>query len=341
MRVAVDILSGEKPPELLIKGAIDSTKNKDIEVILIGNAEIIEKALKKYVYNEKKVKIIHTTEYIKMDESPTQAMKSKPNSSVFIAAEIVKNGEADAFISPGNTGATLTAAYMKLGRLKGVVRPAILAHVPKGKNKFTALLDVGANPECKPIHLVQFAVMGEIYAKVVWNVKKPKIGLLSNGTEISKGTEITQKAYKILKKLPVNFIGYIEGRDLFSDEVDVAVCDGFCGNILLKGIEGIGKFIFHLFKEDIRKYPFSQIGALLMSGTFKSIMNKVDYTEYGGAPLIGVNGTCIVCHGSSESKEIYNAIMVASKIHKYKLNNIITEKLKEYDISKFHWFRWE
>jgi len=341
MIIAVDILSGEKPADVLIRGAIDATKEKDISVILIGNSAIIEEKLKKFVYNKKKVEVVHTDEFIGMDEIPTKAIKEKPRSSVIIAAELVKSGKADAFVSPGNTGASLTAAYIKFGRLKGVSRPAILAHIPKGKDSFTALLDVGANIESKPINLVQFAVMGEVYAETVWGIKKPKIGLLSNGSEESKGTEITRKSYKILKRLPLNFVGYIEGRDIFTENVDVAVCDGFVGNILLKGIEGIGKLIFSFFKEEIRKYPFSQLGALLMSGTFKTIRKKVDYAEYGGAPLIGLNKPCIISHGSASSKEIYNAIKVAARIVNYKLNKNIVARLREYDVTKFNWFNWE
>jgi len=341
MKIAVDIMSGEEAPELLIKGAVEATNEMDVNVILVGETGIIEQALKKYIYKNEKISVIHSSEVITMNEVPTVAIKQKPNASVFVAAKLVKDGLADAFVSPGNTGATFAAAYMNMGRLKGVARPAILAVVPKISDKFTVILDVGANPECKPIHLVQFAVMGESYASTVLGIDKPRVGLLSNGKELSKGTEITQKAYKILKKLPLNFVGYIEGRDIFKDDIDVAVCDGFTGNILLKSIEGLGRTLLSILKNEINKSAISKIGAMFMSNTFKRIKKKMDYAEYGGAPLIGINGTCIVTHGSSNDKEIKNGIKVAVQMLAFQLNKIITEKLKKYNISKFHWFRWE
>ncbi len=342
MKIAVDIMSGEKAPEILIKGAIEASMELDnANIILVGESQIIEQSLKNYAYNDERISIVHSSEVITMNEIPTQAIKQKPNASIFVAARLVKDGLADALVSPGNTGATFTATYMYWGRLRGVARPAILALIPKISDKFTVILDVGANPECKPIHLVQFAAMGEAYASTVMGIEKPKIGLLSNGTEISKGTETTQKAYKILKKLPLNFVGYIEGRDIFRDDINVVICDGFTGNILLKTIEGLGRTLLLILKNNINKSAFSKIGAIFMSNTFKQLKKKMDYAEYGGAPLIGINGTCIVTHGSSNDKEIKNGIKVASKMLNYHLNNIIVEKLKEYNISKIHWFRWE
>ncbi len=341
MKIAVDIMSGENAPEMLIKGAVDATKEFKANVILVGDAKLIENALKIHSYVSNRISVVHASEVITMNESPTTAIKEKQNSSVFVAAGLVKKGVADAFVSPGNTGATFAAAYMNLGRLKGVARPAILAHVPKKGKGYTILLDVGANPECKPIHLVQFAAMGEIYARTVMGIKKPTIGLLSNGSETSKGTEITRKAYKVLNDLPLNFIGYIEGRDIFSNSVDVAICDGFLGNVLLKTIEGLGITILKIFKEEIDKSALSKIGAMFMVKSFHNIKKKMDYAEYGGAPLIGLNGISIVTHGNSNDKEIKNGIRVAVQMLNYNINNNIIDTLREYKISKIHWFKWE
>ncbi|MBN1898953.1 MAG: phosphate acyltransferase PlsX [Spirochaetes bacterium] len=341
MKIAVDIMSGERSPEILIKGAVEAANKLDITAILVGEKNIIEQALKTYNYRKDKITFVHSSEVITMNEIPTIAIKQKPNASVFVAARLVKDGLADAFVSPGNTGATFAAAFLNLGRLKGVSRPAILGVMPKVSDKFTVILDVGANPECKPIHLVQFAAMGEAYASTVLGIDSPRIGLLSNGTELSKGTDITQRTYKILKKLPVNFIGYIEGRDIFSDEVDVAVCDGFTGNIVLKALEGVGKALLNILKSEINKSALSKLGAIFMMKSFNKIRKKVDYSEYGGAPLIGIDGTCIVTHGSSNDKEIMNGIKVASQMLNYQLNKMISNKLKEYHISKMHWFHRE
>lgn len=342
MKIAVDVMSGERAPEILIAGALESLKETESDLILVGDKQIIMDSLARFAYDIKRVEIVHSSEVITMKESPTTAIKAKPDASVLVCAELVKKGVADGFVSPGNTGATFTAAFMKLGRLKGVARPAILTTVPtRTSGVYTAMLDAGANPECKPIHLVQFAVMGSIYASRVWGIKSPKIALLSNGEEESKGTDITRKAYQILKKLPVNFIGYAEGRDMFDNSIDVAVCDGFTGNILLKTIEGVGVTVYNILKTEIKKSIVFKGLAVLMMKVFKELKKRLDYAEYGGAPLLGVNGLCIVTHGNSNSKEIKNGIKVAAQYIKHGINKDIVNDLKKFGINKLNWLHWE
>ncbi len=342
MKIAVDVMSGERGPEELIKGAVDASSVYNINILLVGNKEIIKDSLSNVVYNEDLINIVHSSEVITMKEQPTSAIKQKRDSSVVVAAKLVKEGIADAFVSPGNTGATFAAAFMNLGRLKGVSRPALLTPAPtRTPGRYTAILDVGANPECKPINLVQFAVLGAAYAHTVWKIEKPKIGLLSNGEEESKGIELTQKTNAILKKMPINYVGYVEGRNIFDNSVDVVVCDGFVGNILLKTIEGAGLTLAKLLKDSITEKLFYRFVALLMTPAFKKFKKAMDYAEYGGAPLLGINGISIVTHGSSSAKEIKNGIRVAYELVKTNVNDIIINKLREFGINKFNWFHWE
>ncbi|MBU1075661.1 MAG: phosphate acyltransferase PlsX [Spirochaetes bacterium] len=341
MKIAVDVMSGERAPDVLIAGALESLKETEADLILVGDKAIITDALTHYAYDINRVEVVHSKEVITMKESPTVAIKSKPDASVLVCARLVKNGVADGFVSPGNTGATFAAAFMNLGRLKGVSRPAILGTFPTKSNRYTAVLDAGANPECKPINLVQFAVMGSIYASKVWGIKDPKIAILSNGTEESKGTELTRKAYHILKKLPLNFIGYTEGRNIFDNSVDVAICDGFTGNILLKAVEGVGLTVYKILKNEIKKSIIFKGLSLLMMKVFNELKRKVDYAEYGGAPLLGLKGLCVVTHGNSTSKEIKNGIKVGVDFIKNNVNKKIIEELKKFGVSKLNWLHWE
>ncbi len=342
MKIAVDVMSGDRPPEVLILGALNSLREMDSNLILVGDENIINDSLSHFSYNKNRIEIIHSSQVITMNESPTTAVKSKPDASVLVSAGLVKQGRADGFVSPGNTGATFAAAFMNLGRLKGVDRPAILVTIPTSKKKkYTALLDAGANVEAKPINLVQFAVMGSIYTSKIWGIKNPRIALLSNGSEESKGTSLTKKALHILKKLPLNFIGYAEGKNLVDNSIDVAVSDGFTGNIALKVVEGAGIFLYDVLKAEIKKSIIYKGLALLMSKVFKEMKKQLDSAEYGGAPLIGINGTCIITHGHSNSKEIKNGIKVAVKYIKNHVNKEIVEALKEYGVSKLKLLSWE
>jgi len=335
MKIAVDVMSGEHSPDVLILGALNSLKEIDTNLILVGDKNIINDALSHYSYNPNRIEIVHSTQVITMNEAPTTAIKSKPDASVLVCGNLVKQGRANGFVSPGNTGATFAAAFMNLGRLKGVDRPAILVPIPTTKKKkFTVLLDAGANPECKAINLVQFAVMGSIYVNRVWGIENPRIGLLSNGTEESKGTTISKKAFQMLKKLPLNFIGNIEGMNLVDNSCDVAVCEGFTGNIALKTVEGAGLFLYNILKTEIKKSIIYKGLALLMSRVFKEMKKQLDSAEYGGAPLIGINGTCIITHGNSNSKEIKNGIKVAAKYINNAVNQEIIDDLKKYGVNK-------
>ncbi len=342
MKIAVDVMSGERGPEELIKGALEAAAVYNINIVLVGDKNIINYILQRHTYNKDLIEIVHASEVITMKEQPTAAIKKKPDASVLVSARLVKDGLADAFVSPGNTGATFAAAFMNLGRVKGISRPAILTPAPtRTLGQYTAVLDVGANPECKPINLVQFAVMGAAYAHTVWGLENPKVGLLSNGEEDSKGTELTQKANSILKKLPLNYVGYIEGRDIFNNKVDVAVCDGFVGNLVLKTIEGAGLALYNILKDGIKSSFWAKMGALMMLPVFKRLKKVMDYAEYGGAPLLGINGITIVTHGSSSAREILNGIRVAHELVRTNVNDIIMNKLKEYGVNKFNWFKWE
>ncbi len=338
MKIGVDILSGEQKPEVLIRGAVKGLKKIKGEIVLIGPEEIIEKTIEQYPWASGRIRIEHTEEVISMREIPTEALKKKPNSSVAIGMRLIEKGEIDAFVSPGNTGATIAAAYRYLGRLKGVARPGILAPVPDGTGGFTALIDVGANPECKPVNLVQFAVMGEVYMREVCGVAKPLVGILSNGEERYKGTELTRKAFKILSRLGCNFVGYVEGRDIFTGKLDVAVCDGFTGNIILKTVEGMGLSFINFLKNMVSKNILKQVGALVLLPEFRELKKRMDYAEYGGAPLLGMNGHIIITHGSSGEKEIMNAVRIAGEMVNHKLNQNIVNALINYGINKRQWF---
>jgi glycerol-3-phosphate acyltransferase PlsX len=263
-----------------------------------------------------------------MDDPPTAPVRTKRDSSLAVCARLVRDGVANAFVTAGNTGAAMVAAKLTLGTLKGVERPALAAPVP-GIDKQTLLLDVGANVDCKPKHLVQFAVMGHFYSQAVLGVARPRVGLLSVGEEEGKGDRLTQETYRLLNEVGLNFVGNVEGRDVYAGTVDVVVCDGFVGNVVLKVSEGLGEMVFALLKREARRSPLSAAGFLLAKSAFAGFKRQVDYAEYGGAPLLGVRGACLVGHGRSNSKAIRNALRYA---HSYATRGVIPhieEKIAE------------
>ena len=324
MRVVIDTLGSDNPAEVIVEGGIAGAEEYKVDVIFIGN----ERQIKKYTGN--KYTVYHADSYISMEDKAVKAIKSNPNASIAIAMHLIKQGKADAVFSPGNTGATMAAALFFLGRLKGVKRPAIAIPIPRYDGGTTVLIDAGANVYVKPEYLIQFAYMGEAYYREIFahNIK-PKIGILSNGEEETKGTEITQKAYKKLAKSNLNFIGYVEGRDVFGTgkPVDVIVTDGFTGNIVLKTAEGLSKTIFSLIKDAINTNWRSKLGALLMYKSLKSLKHRFDHESYGGAPLLGVNGICIIGHGSSTQKAVKNAVRVAKDLYERKVNQQIMDHI--------------
>lgn len=322
MKIAIDAMGGDFGPTPIIEGVVKALKEKKFTPYLVGKEEEIKKNLpKKY---HKRVRFINSEDVIKMEESATEALKRK-ESSIYKSIELLKSNEVDGVVSAGHSGATMSLATLRIGRIKGIKRPAIVTFMPTIKKQYSLLLDVGANVDCDAHNLYQFALMGTVYAKVVLNKNEPKIGLLSNGEEKSKGNSLTKEAFSLLENLD-NFIGNVEGGDIFKGEVDVIVTDGFIGNIVLKTSEGAAFAISSLIKDEIIKSGLLQkIGALLLKPVFKGLKKATDYAEYGGAPLLGVNGCVIISHGKSNSKAIKNAIFQAIKY----IENDVTNKIKE------------
>jgi len=324
-RIALDAMGGDRGPSVTVEGAVTAAREFNLTVVLVGNEEEIGKALKQHVTAGLGIAIRHAPEAVGMQESPSAALRKKKQSSIRIGLELVKNGEADAFISAGNTGAVMATALITLGPLPGVERPAIALIIPTLKGQ-SILLDVGANADCKARHLLQFAIMGDVYARQIMGKRSPTVGLLSIGEEESKGNELTREAFKGLEEdQALNFIGNIEGREVLTGAADIIVCDGFTGNIALKIIEGAGEFFTRLLKEELGKGLAGMAGALLARGAFKRFKKLVDYTEYGGAPLLGVRGVCIISHGRSTAKALKNAIRVAAECVENRVIEHITE----------------
>jgi glycerol-3-phosphate acyltransferase PlsX len=324
MKIAIDVMGGDYAPEEIVKGSISSLKERNLEIILLGEEKRIYEELKKYNFKNNNLSITNCKDTITAGEFPLSALRTKKESSILVGIDLLKTGEADAFISAGNSGAVMAAALLKLGCISKIHRPAIVTVLPAIKGK-VVILDVGANVDCKPEHLLQFAFIGSKYAKYLLNIKDPKIGLLNIGEEESKGNKFAQSAYKIMNNANINFIGNIEGKDVFEGVVDVVVCDGFTGNVLLKFSEGLVKMLLMEINEKvISQLPQNQEMDQLKQ-KFMELVKRTDYTEYGGLPLLGVNGLCFICHGRSKSKAITNAIINASKF----VDSNILEHLKE------------
>jgi glycerol-3-phosphate acyltransferase PlsX len=307
VKIAIDAMGGDFGPEPIVKGCIKALKKKHFIPILVGKkSEILSLLPKRY---RGKILIVESDDVISMSDAATDAVKRK-ESTIYKAIELVKKGEADGVVSAGHSGATMTLATLRLGRLKGVSRPALVTLMPTKSDKRSVLLDVGANVDSKPEHLAQFAVMGGCYAEDLLKIKNPSIGLLANGEEDSKGNEVTKAAYKILQGYP-GFKGNVEGSDIFNGSCDVITCDGFIGNLVLKSAEGVASTISQLIKDYIRKSPVAITGALLMRKVFRLLKKEIDYAEVGGAPLIGIKGCAIVSHGKSNARAIENAIYQA------------------------------
>lgn len=329
VKIAVDVMGGDYAPEEIIDGAILSTKKQEINVVLVGLKDKIESIIKKYKYDTNKVKILAADDVVTMTDIPSEVIKHKKNSSIAIAIKEIANKNCDAVISAGNSGVVMAYSMMFLKKLPWIIRPAIAAVLPT-INGFCLLLDVGANVDCKPKYLLQFAIMGSIYMKELFNKHSPRVGLLSIGEEETKGNLLSLEAYEILKKTNnINFVGNIEGRDIPLGKVDIAVCDGFTGNILLKFGEGVAEMLFKLIKLELKKHPITFISIPIIWLTLKNLIKKVDSTEYGGAPLLGVDGVCIICHGSSNSKAIANAIHFAAEYSKKNINQKIAEEISK------------
>ncbi|MDD2401136.1 MAG: phosphate acyltransferase PlsX [Clostridia bacterium] len=312
MRIVVDAMGGDHAPGEVIQGALDACRDdQNINIILVGQEKEIIKHLP-VDYDRERISIHHCEEIIGMEEHPATTYRRKKDASITVATRLLKEKMGDALVSAGSTGAQMVAALFGLGRIKGIDRPAIVTVIPSLKGP-KLLLDAGANADCKPENILQFAKMGSVYAEKVINIIKPSIGLISNGTEPNKGNDLTIKAYELLKNdANINFLGNVEGRELLTGEADVFVCDGFVGNIMLKVLEGTAGGMISLLKEELKKNMRSKLGAILLAPALRKIKSRLDYSEYGGAPLLGVDGISIICHGSSKAYAIKNAIYVAS-----------------------------
>lgn len=310
MKIAIDAMGGDYAPEEIVKGAVLALEERSLEIILLGNVEKIKEELTKYKFKKDNLSIINCKESIDTGEFPLNAIRAKKDSSILKGMSLLKNKVAAAFISAGNSGAVMAAALLELRCISKIRRPAIASVLPTMAGK-VIILDVGANVDCKPEHLLQFALIGSKYAKHVLNIKNPKIGLLNIGEEENKGNKFTQNAYSILNNANINFVGNVEGKDIFKGIVNVIVCDGFTGNILLKSSEGLAKMILtEINKRVISQLPQNQEMDKLKQ-YFMELVKRTDYTEYGGLPLLGINGLCFICHGRSKSKTIKNAIINA------------------------------
>lgn len=328
MRIAVDAMGGDNAPEVTVKGSIDAVKEFGVNIVLVGNKELIEKEMKKYNYSGNNIEIIHTDEVISYDDEPVKAIRRKKNSSMVVALEMVKNKEADAVISAGSTGALLTGGLFIVKRIKGIERGA-LASVYPTKRGISLLLDAGANTDSRAKYIQQFAVMGSVYCNKVLGVENPKVGLINIGTEEGKGNTLTKEAFEVLKETDINFYGNLEARDIPEGYADVMVADGFIGNIVLKLTEGLALSIFSMLKKEFMKSLKTKIGALMLKSGLKEFKKRLDYSEYGGAPLLGVKGAVIKAHGSSNANAIKNAIRQA----KVFVENNVIEKIEK-DIEK-------
>ena len=323
MKVAVDAMGGDFGPRVTVEGALKASREYKIETLLVGLEDLIKKEYERLDHSKAKVTIINATEAIGMGEGIV-SFRRKKRSSIRVGAELVKKGEAEAFVSTGNTGAVVYLSKKILGALKGVEKPALSLLVPNLKG-LTLLIDVGANVNCRPHHLEQFGVMGHVFMESVLGLKNPRVGLMSVGEEDSKGNELTKEAFEKLQASSLNFIGNIEGKDMYSGKADVIVSDGFTGNVALKVSEGAMETFFYMARTELMKNFFSKIGLFLMKRHLKKIFKKIDYSEYGGAQLLGINGVCIIGHGRSTPNAVKNAVGLAKDF----VQNKVQEKIQK------------
>ena len=329
MRIAVDVMGGDHGCAVVAQGVKLALEADDriTSILLVGKEDEIKSALSACGLTSDRVEIVHASEVLTMEDNPVEGIRRKKDSSMVRAIELAREGRADAVISPVNTGA-LVAGSMKLRRIEGVERPAITARMPSRNGDFV-LLDAGANPVCEPQHLAQFAVMGDIYAREILGLAKPRVGVLSNGSEESKGNDLTRATSALCAKLDLNYIGYVEGFDLFDDAVDVVVADGFVGNIVLKTAESLGYAMMHLLKRELTATPIRKLGAMISQNAFRALKRRMDPEVYGGAVLLGLNGNVIKAHGSSRERAIMSAIRVATEEVRHGINDLIAKKIAD------------
>jgi glycerol-3-phosphate acyltransferase PlsX len=324
--VAVDAMGGDNAPTVVVEGAVAAARSWGMPITLVGDTPVIEAELAKHDCADLQISITHASEVVGMHDSASDAVRKKKDSSIRVAYDLVKSGEAQAVVSAGNSGATMAAGMFMLKRIPGIDRPALATIFPNQVDQ-TLILDVGGNVDCKPLHLEQFAIMGDVYARHLMGKKSPRVGLLSNGEEEGKGNDLTRLTHKALASAPFNYVGYVEGRDIFNGSVDVVVCDGFVGNVLLKVSEGLADTIGKMLKAEIKQSFLAKIGYLLSRGAFIKFKKRIDYSEYGGAPLLGIQGVGMVCHGGSNAKAIMNAIRMANEAVNQGVNDKLAGKM--------------
>lgn len=328
MKIAVDAMGGDFAPQSIVEGAVKAAQEHGIKVVLVGDEDQVSRELSRYPTSKLPIFIHHTPHVVAMHDSPSMVLRRMKDSSIKVAIDLEKAGEVSGVVSAGNSGAAMALAMFIFKKLEGVDRPAIATIHPALKGS-TVLIDSGGNVDCKPSHLVQFALMGDAYAKYILGEKEPRIGLLSNGEEEGKGNEVTREAHELLSEMDINYIGYVEGRALNSGEVDVIVCDGFVGNVALKISEGLWETIHGILKWEAKDNLRAKVAYFFMRRAIRRLEKRFDYSEYGGAPLIGVNGNCVICHGASNAKAIMNAIVLAAHLAKNRLNEHLIQELKE------------
>jgi glycerol-3-phosphate acyltransferase PlsX len=329
LTIALDALGGDHAPKPEVEGAIRAVRTLGVKVLLVGQGDLVKAELAKHEdCRHLPIEIVHASERITMEDSPAKVARSKKDSSMHVGSRLVAEGLAHGFVTAGNTGACMAIAKMVQGKLKGVDRPAIAGILPTRTGKPVVVVDFGANVDCDAGMLAQFAVMGEIYSRQVLRIDRPRVGLLSIGEEEHKGNDLTKAATPLLKELPINFIGNVEGGDLFTGSVDVVVCDGFVGNVALKVGEGVADMITSMLKESLAATITRKIGYVLSRAAYSDFRKRVDYSEYGGAALLGVKGVCIICHGRSNANAIKNAIRVAADYSSGNINHQIEQTLR-------------
>ncbi|MGH9405025.1 MAG: phosphate acyltransferase PlsX [Terriglobia bacterium] len=326
-RIAVDAMGTDSAPLAEVEGAIHAARDRLADVLLVGPEEILKKEIARKGARSLPIEVVHASETVTMEDAAAKSFRRKRDSSMRVAARLVRDGRADGWVSAGNTGAVMATAKIVLGALESVDRPALAAVFPTSKGNASVLLDVGANVDCRPHHLEQFAVMGEIYYRVIFGAERPRVGLLSIGSEEHKGNDLTREAFQVLKALPLRFIGNVEGRDLYNGRVDVIVCDGFTGNVALKISEGLIEAVASLLKQSLSSTLTSKVGYVLSRSAYRHFKKRLDYSEYGGAPLLGVRGVCLIAHGSSNANAIKNAIRVAAEFVAGGVNEKIEREL--------------
>ncbi len=323
MKIAVDAMGGDHAPREVIRGAVQAARELGLQVVLVGREELLRDELRSMDVRKGTVDVAHASEVVGMCEVPGVAIRKKKNSSIRVGLNMVAEGAASSFVSAGNSGAVMAGALYVLRKVKGVDRPAISATIPTPSGPIV-LIDAGANVDCKPSHLIQFGFMGDAYARKILGISRPRVGLVSIGEEETKGTDLTREAGVLFRQTGLNYVGNLEGRDFFAGKADVFVCDGFVGNVVLKTMEGMASALGHFLKDEIGKSAFAKLGVLLAGGAIRRVKNRLDYTEYGGAPLLGVKGGVVICHGASDAKAIKNAIRAAETLHEHGVEDEIS-----------------